>query len=151
VSLHCIVLCVAMSLPQVTMASGANAPRLEPWPGGADNLWWLRGARGDADANNRGAVSNLLIVRERLGAAAVDLGPANAGVRLPERLLRADSGQLGPLNGWRLQRAPGVPITVWQVRRNDVVTGHGLLWAADAPTCATAASMRCAQQRSSWP
>jgi hypothetical protein len=72
-------------------------------------------------------------LRQRLGAAAVDLGPANARVRLPERSLRGASGQLGPLNWWRLQRAPGVPVTVWQLRRDGALTAHGLLWAADAP------------------
>jgi hypothetical protein len=212
VALRCAVLCVAAALwPGATMACGANAPRLEPWPSGSDGLWWVRGMRGDADANNRGVVSNLLIVRngrrvwaigsgpspafgralgcvvqrdtghaitdvispwphpelvlgaaglprarhwahadvaqamrrqcahcvlrlrQRLGAAAVDLGPATARVRLPERSLRGGSGQLGPLHWWRLQRAPGVPVTVWRVRRGGVLTAHGLLWAADAP------------------
>jgi hypothetical protein len=211
VALRCIVLCVAALLPGATIACGANAPRLEPPPLSNGGLWWVRGARGDADANNRGVVSNLLIVRDgrrvwvigsgpspafgralgcvvqretghaitdvvspwprpelvlgaaglpqarhwahadvaqamrrqcarcvlrlrqRLGAAAVDLGPANARVRLPERSLRGASGQLGPLNWWRLQRAPGVPVTVWQLRRDGALTAHGLLWAADAP------------------
>jgi hypothetical protein len=211
VALRCAVLCVAMLLPRVTIACGAHAPRLEAWPGGADNLWWVRGQRGDADANNRGVVSNLLIVRDgrrvwaigsgpspafgrafgcvvrretgqaitdvispwphpelvlgaaglprarhwahadvaqamrkqcarcvarlrrRLGAAAADLGPVDERVRLPERLLRGDRGELGPLAWRRLSRAPDAPVTVWQVRGSSVTTAHGLLWAGDAP------------------
>jgi hypothetical protein len=202
--------CVAALLPSVTIACGANAPRLEPWPTAID-VWWVRGEHGDADANNRGVVSNVLIVRDgrsvwavgsgpspafgralgcvvrreigqaitdvispwphpelvlgaaglpqarhwahadvaqamrrqcarcvmrlrqRLGSAAVDLGPAKSNVRLPERWLRGPHGQLGPLDWWRLQRAPGVPVTLWQVRRSGVLTAHGLLWAGDAP------------------
>jgi hypothetical protein len=203
---------MAALLPGATIACGAHAPRLEAWPASLDGgLWWVRGARGDADADNRGVVSNLLIVRDgrrvwaigsgpspafgralgcvvrretghaitdvispwphpelvlgaaglpqarhwahadvaqamrkqcvrcvmrlrqRLGAAAVDLGPVHGRVRLPERWLRGANGQLGPLAWWRLQRAPGVPVTVWQVRRDGVVTAHGLLWAGDAP------------------
>lgn len=210
-ALRCIVLCIAASLPGVTMACGAHAPRLEPWPSHSDGLWWVRGARGDADATNRGVVSNLLIVRDgqrvwaigsgpspafgralgcvvqrqtgraitdvispwprpelvlgaaglprarhwahadvaqamrqqcarcvarlrqRLGAAAVDLGPVNSRVRMPERMLRGDRGELGPLRWWRLSRASDVPVTLWQVRRSGVMTAHGLLWAGDAP------------------
>jgi hypothetical protein len=211
VALRCVLLCTAMLLPSLTIACGANAPRLEPWPGLVDGLWWVRGERGEADANNRGVVSNLLIVRngrrvwaigsgpspafgralgcvvqretgqaitdvispwphpelvlgaaglpgarhwahadvaqsmrkqcarcvmrlrQRLGAAAVDLGQASRRVRLPERMLRGDHGELGPLAWWRLSRAPDAPVTVWQVRRNGVMTAHGLLWAGDAP------------------
>lgn len=198
-------------MPSVTIACGAHAPHLEPWPSAARGVWWVRAERGEADASNRGVVSNLLIVRDgrrvwavgsgpspafgralgcvvrreigqaitdvispwprpelvlgaagltqarhwahadvaramrkqcarcvmrlrqRLGAAAVDLGPAGAAVRLPERGLRGSSGQLGPFDWWRQQRAPGVPITVWQLRRHGVLTAHGLLWAGDAP------------------
>jgi hypothetical protein len=204
-------LCVAVLLPSVTIACGANAPRLESWPAGVEGLWWVRAERGDADANNRGVVSNLLIVRDgrrvwavgsgpspafgralgcvvrreighaitdvispwprpelvlgaaglpqarhwahadvaqamrrqcarcvmrlrqRLGSAAADLGPAKSNVRLPEQWLRGLHGQLGSLDWWRLQRAPGVPVTVWQVRGRGVLTAHGLLWAGDAP------------------
>jgi hypothetical protein len=213
------VFCLAALMPGVTIACSADAPRLEPWPSGNHSgndsgiggLWWVRAERGDADASNRGAVSNLLIVRDgrrvwavgsgpspafgralgcvvrralgqpitdvispwphpelvlgaaglpqarhwahvdvaqamrrqcarcvmrlrqRLGSAAADLGPAHGGVRLPQRWLRGSSGQLGPLNWWRLQRAPGAPVTVWQVRKSGVLTAHGLLWAGDAP------------------
>lgn len=222
VALQWLVLCIAASMPSVTLACGDHSPRLEAWPSGNDSgddsgidgIWWVRAERGDADASNRGVVSNLLIVRDgrrvwavgsgpspafgralgcvvrrdigqpitdvispwphpelvlgaaglpqarhwahadvaaamrrqcarcvirlrqRLGAAATDLGPAgpaNSRVRLPERMLRGLSGRLGALDWWRLQRAPGVPVTVWQVRRGGVLTAHGLLWAGDAP------------------
>jgi hypothetical protein len=205
------VLCLAALWPGAVVACGAQAPRLEPWPSGVEGLWWVRGERGDADARNRGVVSNLLIVRDgrrvwaigsgpspafgralgcvverevgqaisdvvspwprpelvlgaaglprarhwahadvaqamrrqcarcvmrlrqRIGASATDLGPANGRVRWPERLLHGASGQLGPLDWWRLQRAPGVPVTVWAVRGRGAITAHGLLWAGDAP------------------
>lgn len=202
--------CAAALWPAAVSACGDHAPRLEPWPA-IDGLWWVRAERGDADAHNRGAVSNLLIVRDgprvwavgsgptrafgraldcvvqralgqrisdvispwphpetvlgaaglprarhwahadvaramrrqcarcvmrlrqRLGDAASDLGPATAAVRWPGHLVRGASGQLGPLNWWRVQRAPGVPVTLWQVRAHGVLTAHGLLWAGDAP------------------
>ena len=209
------VLSIAASMPSGVLACGDHAPRLEAWPSGHDSaidgLWWVRAERGDADASNRGLVSNLLIVRDgrrvwavgsgpspafgralgcvvereigqaitdvispwphpelvlgaaglpqarhwahadvaaamrrqcarcvtrlrqRLEAAATDLGPTNTPASLPRRLLRANSGELGPLRWWRLQRAPGVPVTVWQVRRSGVLTAHGVLWAGDAP------------------
>jgi hypothetical protein len=213
VALWHMLLCAAALVPGAAWACGANAPMLERWPAVdgvlSDDLWWVRAERGDADARNRGRVSNLLIVRDgprvwaigsgpspafgralgcvvrrtlgqpisdvvspwprpeavlgaaglprarhwahadvaramrtlcarcvtrlrqRLGAAAADLGPAQAAVRLPERRLHGASGQLGPLAWWRMQRAPGVPVTVWQVR--GVIAAQGLLWAGDAP------------------
>ena len=66
-------LCVAGLLLGVTMACGDNAPRLEPWPTGVDGLWWVRAVHGDADADNRGVVSNLLIVRDGPRVWAVGL------------------------------------------------------------------------------
>ncbi len=88
-------------------------------------------------------------LRQRLGAAASDLGPAGASVRLPERLLRGEQGQLGPLNWWRVERAPGVPATLWQLRGAGVFSAHGLLWAGDAPDLrdSRVESMRAATQR----
>ena len=217
---------VALWIPSATLACAADAPHLEPWPSAGKRLWWVRAERGDADAHNRGVVSNLLIVRDgrrvwavgggpsptfgralgcvvereisqaitdvispwphpelvlgaaglpqarhwahadvaqamrrqcarcvmrlrqRLGAAATDLGPEKASVRLPERLLRGSRGQLGPLRWWRLQRAPGVPVTVWQVRGGRVMTAHGLLCTGDAPDLrdSRADAMRAATQ-----
>ena len=222
-----IVSCVVALLPSAVLACGANAPRLEPWPTSGDGLWWVRAERGDADARNRGAVSNLLIVRDgrhvwavgsgpsrafsaaldcvvqrtlgqritdvispwphpevvlgatglprarhwahadvaramrtqcarcvirlrqRLGAAASDLGRANAAVRWPAHTMRGSTGQLGPLTWWRVQRAPGVPVTLWQVRRNAVLTAHGLLWAGEVPDLRDSRidAMRTATQR----
>jgi hypothetical protein len=205
------VLCAAALLSSAAFSCGVNAPRLEPGPSGAQGLWWVRAGRGDADARNRGVVSNLLIVRDgtrvwavgsgpsrafgralgcvvqrdlgrpvsdvispwphpelvlgagglprarhwahtdvaramraqcarcvsrlrqRLGAAASDLGTTQQAVRLPDHWLRGQQGRLGPLSWWRLERAPGVPVTVWQVRRAGVLTAHGLLWTGDAP------------------
>lgn len=226
-ALWCVLSCALALLPSGASACGANAPHIERWSPGNDDLWWVRAERGDADAHNRGVVSNLLIVREgsrvwaigsgpspafgralgcvarrtlgqpisdvispwprpeavlgaaglaharhwahadvaramrtqcarcvarlrqRLGAAASDLGPVKAAVRLPERRLRGESGQLGPLDWWRLQRAPGVPVTLWRVRRSGVLAAHGLLWAGDAPDLrdSRVEAMRAATQR----
>lgn len=226
-----LIFAAATLLPGAASACGAHAPRLEPWTSaqtvGSGALWWVRAERGDANARNRGVVSNLLLVRDgprvwavgsgpsrafgsaldcvveralgqritdvispwphpeavlgaaglpqarhwahadvaramrtqcarcvlrlrqRLGDAAVDLGPAASAVRLPERWLRGASGQLGPLQWWRLQRAPAVPVTVWQVRGSGVFTAHGLLWAEDAPDLRDSAvdAMHAATQR----
>jgi hypothetical protein len=89
----------------------------------------------------------VLRLRQRLGDAAVDLGPAASAARLPERWLHGASGQLGPLQWWRLQRTPAVPVTVWQVRGSGVFTAHGC-GRMMRPTCVTALSMRCTQPRS---
>jgi hypothetical protein len=218
---------IAALLPAPTEACGSGAPQLQAVPAVAADVWWVRAERGDADAANRGRVSNLLIVREgqrvwaigsgpsrafgraldcvvrrdvghaitdvvspwphpelvlgaaglprarhwahadvaramrnqcarcvtrlrqRLGAAASDLGPASTAVRLPERALRGTHGQLGPFDWRRLERAPGVPVTLWQVRANAVLTAHGLLWAGDVPDLrdSRVESMRAATQQ----
>jgi hypothetical protein len=208
-------------------ACGDSAPRLEPVGEGAPGVGWVRGERGDADASNRGRVSNMLVVRDgarvwlvgsgpsrafarslacvvrrelghgptdvispwprpelvlgaaalpgarhwahadvaralrtqctrciarlrsRLGAAARDLG-ADAGiVRAPSRLLHGAQGSLGPFDWWRVERTPGVPLTLWRVRAAGVVSAHGLVWAGDAPDLrdSTVASMQAATQR----
>lgn len=175
----------------------------------AGQVWWVAGAPGDATAQNRGAISNLLVVAEgrrtwllgsgpsaaygralacqvraqlgrrvtdviapwprpelvlgqaglgavrrwahadvastmhercprcverlhqRLGSAAGDLGPAP--IRLPDRLLRGAHGRLGPFLWWRLERIPGTPVTIWRLAEQPLWSGHGLLWADDAP------------------
>jgi hypothetical protein len=172
-------------------------------------VWWIAGAPGDASAENRGAISNLLVVaqgrrtwllgsgpssaygralacqirrqlgrrvtdviapwprpelvlgqaglgpvrrwahadvastmrerclrcverlRQRLGAAAGDLGPTP--IALPTRLLHGSHGQLGPFLWWRLERTPGTPVTIWRLADQPLWSGHGLLWADDAP------------------
>lgn len=190
-------------------ATCAGAPlRIEPL---APDVWWVPGAAtGDADAANRGQVSNLLLVRQgsrlwalgsgpspvfgarlacevraqlglalsdvvapwprpelvlgqsgmpgvrrwahadvaqamaqrcadcvarlrqRLGEAAVDLG--EQPVALPEHRFRGARGTLGPFRWWRLERMPGVPVTVWQLRRQPaLVAAQGLLWGQGAP------------------
>jgi len=51
-------------------------------------------------------------LRQRLGAAAADLGPQP--IRLPRRLLHGEQGRLGPWQWWRLPRAAGRWVTVWR-------------------------------------
>lgn len=70
-------------------------------------------------------------LRQRLGDAAVDLGPAP--VRLPGHRLQGDSGVLGPWRWWRLWRAEGQPVTVWQVRGRPLWAAPGLLWGDGPP------------------
>ena len=56
--------------------------------------------------------------KERLGAAATDLGPEGAGaVRFADRLLEGREGRWGPWV-WR----------AWQVNQRDGLQVHGLLW-----------------------
>jgi hypothetical protein len=69
-------------------------------------------------------------LRQRLGAAASDLARA---ARLPERRLHGASGRLGPFDWWRVERAAGVPVTLWRVRSTGVLTAPGLVWNGDAP------------------
>ena len=66
----------------------------------------------------------------------------------PTRLLHGQAGALGPFDWWRVERARGVPLTLWRVRAAGVVTAHGVLWAGDAPDLrdSTIASMRAATQ-----
>lgn len=206
---------------------GTAAPALESVGEGASGVLWVRAARGDANAVNRGRVSNLLVVRDgtriwlvgsgssrvfaralacvvrrdlghpisdvispwprpelvlgaaaipgarhwahtdvaralrtqctrciarlrqRLGAGARDLG-ADAGiVRAPTHLLRGEQGALGPFDWWRVERASGVPLTLWRVRTAGIVTAHGVLWAGDVPDLrdSTIASMQAATLR----
>ncbi len=200
-----------LSLLGATLAARAACPGppivLQPL---AESLWWVAAAAGDADAGNRGQVSNLLIAREghrvwalgtgpsaafgkrlachvreqlnqpvtdaiapwprpelvlgqagmpgvrrwahadvaramaqrcphcverlrqRLGEAAADLGAHP--VALPDRRVAGAHGRLGPWNWWRWQRAPGVPVTVWQHRSQpSLVYAPGLLWGEGAP------------------
>lgn len=70
-------------------------------------------------------------LRQRLGAAATDLG--DDPVRLPTRRLQGEQGQLGPFWWWRLPRAEGHWVTVWRLRRQPVWAAHGLLTAGSPP------------------
>ncbi|MEX8519169.1 MAG: hypothetical protein AB3X44_11725 [Leptothrix sp. (in: b-proteobacteria)] len=70
-------------------------------------------------------------LRLRLGTAADELGPTP--IALPDRLLHGSHGQLGPWLWWRLQRAPGTPVTVWRLVNQPLWSAHGLLWADGAP------------------
>lgn len=70
-------------------------------------------------------------LRQRLGAAATDLG--DDPIRLPTRRLQGEQGQLGPFWWWRLPRAEGRWVTVWRLRRQPVWAAHGLLTAGSPP------------------
>jgi hypothetical protein len=70
-----------------------DAPRLEPWPGpGSQHVWWVRAQRGDATADNRGRVSNLLLVRDGRRLWSVGSGPAPAFGRALDCVARRDLG-----------------------------------------------------------
>jgi hypothetical protein len=70
-------------------------------------------------------------LRERLGAAAADLG--SAPVRVPKRLLHGAAGQLGPFRWWRLHRSPQVAVTMWRLDAQPLWIAHGLLWGDGPP------------------
>lgn len=70
-------------------------------------------------------------LRNRLGAAASDLGPAP--IALPEQLLQGDGGRLGPWDWWRFWRNETVATTVWHWRGSGVWLAPGLLWAEGPP------------------
>lgn len=64
------------------------------------------------------------LLRQRLGAAAADLGADP--VALPDRLLQGEQGRLGPFDWWLLPRAAGRWLTVWRLAR----PGQPVLWLA---------------------
>jgi hypothetical protein len=66
------------------------------------------------------------LLRQRIGAASVDLGVEPA--RLPTLLLDGSRGRLGPFEWWALPRSAGRIVTVWRHRASGVTTAHGLLW-----------------------
>lgn len=70
-------------------------------------------------------------LRQRLGAAAADLG--DDPVSLPRRLLHGPSGRLGPFDWWVLPRAPDRVVTVLRHRASGVMSAHGLLWGDGPP------------------
>jgi hypothetical protein len=69
-------------------------------------------------------------LRQRLQAAAVDLGPKP--IRLPARRLSGEQGRLGPFDWWRLPRAEGRWLTVWRLHGQPLWAAPGLL-AGDGP------------------
>lgn len=69
-------------------------------------------------------------LRERLGAAAADLGPRP--IALPQRRLRGESGRLGPWRWWLLARGKDAWTTAWRLDRAPLWAAPGLLW-GDAP------------------
>ncbi|MBT9597106.1 MAG: hypothetical protein IV094_14080 [Vitreoscilla sp.] len=70
-------------------------------------------------------------LRQRLGAAAADLG--DAPIRVPTQLMQGDAGRLGPFDWWRLLRAAGSPVVVFRIRGRDLWVAQGLLWADGPP------------------
>jgi hypothetical protein len=211
-----VTLCLARIAP-VEAACPGLAWTIEPI---GPQLWQVRGAAGEADAANRGRVSNLLLYREggrtwllgsgpspasgrvlacqlrqqlglrvtdviapwarpelvlgqrafagarrwahadvaaamrrqcagcierlrqRLGRAAQDLRPGDA--TWPDHLLRGEQGRLGPWRWWRLARAEGSVVTLWQLP-DGTASAHGLLW-ADGPPDGRDADLQVLQQ-----
>lgn len=70
-------------------------------------------------------------LRQRLGAAAVDLGADP--VRQPTRLWRGRSGSAGPFDWWLLPRAADQWTTLLRHRASGVVLAPGLLWGDGPP------------------
>lgn len=70
-------------------------------------------------------------LHQRLGAAAVDLGPQP--IVIPPLRLQGSQGTLGPWQWWRLERAPGSVVTVWHVRGSAWWWAPGLLWSDGPP------------------
>ena len=70
-------------------------------------------------------------LRQRLGAAAIDLG--DDPVRAPTRLLHGAAGRVGPFDWWVLPRAQGRVVTVLRHRASGVAMAHGLLWGDGPP------------------
>jgi hypothetical protein len=64
-------------------------------------------------------------LRQRLGAAADDLGPDP--IRVPDHRLQGEQGSLGPFLWWRLPRTDGRWVTVWRLRAAPLWVAHGLL------------------------
>lgn len=56
----------------------ANAPAIAPWQPLGAGLWWQPGAAGDSDANNRGAISNLLLLIDGDRTWLIGAGPSAA-------------------------------------------------------------------------
>ena len=67
-------------------------------------------------------------LKQRLGAAAVDLGHGNP-VRLPATRLTGVRGRLGPFEWWLAARDTRTATTVWLHRASGVAFAPGLLWA----------------------
>lgn len=70
-------------------------------------------------------------LHQRLGAAAVDLGPQPIAVA--HMRLQGSHGTLGPWQWWRLERAPGSVVTVWHLRDSPWWWAPGLLWGEGPP------------------
>lgn len=97
-------------------------------PAGAPRHW-AHGAVADAMAEQCPHCVERL--RQRLGAAATDLG--DAPIALPTHRLQGESGRLGPFLWWRLPRAEGRWLTVWRLHDRPLWIAHGLLDGSGPP------------------
>ena len=88
-----LLLCMGAFASNAAPACGADAPRLEPWPSAVAGLWWVRAQRGDADASNRGCVSNLPIVRDGPRVWAIGSGPTRDFGRALDCVVQRDLGR----------------------------------------------------------
>lgn len=87
-------------------------------------------------------------LRQRLGPAAADLGPAPAA-RAPSHLLHGEQGRLGPWDWWRAWRSASSCVLVWRLRAGPWWSAPGLLW-ADGPPDLRDADLRSLQASLAW-
>jgi len=95
-------LAAALGTATLALTLGLGAPRsaqATPCPGPAlrieavaPGVWWIPGAAGDADATNRGAISNLLAVRDGRRLWLLGSGPSPGWGRALRCQLRRRSG-----------------------------------------------------------
>ncbi len=79
------------------------------------------------------------MMRERLGAAAVDLGPNP--IRIPAHVLRGTEGSAGPWQWWALPRADDQVALVLRHRRQPLWLAPGWLWDEATPPDARSADV----------
>ena len=87
-------------------------------------------------------------LRQRLGPAAADLGPAPAA-RVPGRRLQGEQGQVGPWAWWRAWRSEVSSVLVFRWRLAPWWSAPGLLW-ADGPPDLRDADLRTLQASLAW-
>lgn len=87
-------------------------------------------------------------LRQRLGPAAADLGPAPAA-RAPSHRLHGEQGRLGPWDWWRAWRSEASCVLVWRLRQGPWWSAPGLLW-GDGPPDLRDADLRILQASLAW-